>query len=77
MFSRCKIRLLEQRVLLSEDEAAYFSLGGRWLHSSSLANFEAAAHFLWTNLEKVFAYIEESLKTVNECSSGIKEAPLH
>ena len=43
----------------------------------SLANFEAAAHFLWTNLEKVFAYIEESLKTVNECSSGIKEAPLH
>ena len=42
-----------------------------------IANFEAAVHFLWTNLEKVFAYIEESLKTVNECSSGIKEAPLH
>ena len=39
-----------------------------YTHSSSLANFEAAAHFLWTNLEKVFAYIEESLKTVNECS---------
>ena len=48
-----------------------------YTHSSSLANFEAAAHFLWTNLEKVFAYIEESLKTVNECSCGIKEAPLH
>ena len=51
----CCTRLL----LLSEDE-----------DFEAETNFEeAAAHFLWTNLnKKVFAYIEESLKTVNECS---------